>query len=247
MGREDGWMTNPAYSIERELRAVARSDRAASEAKYLKSDLRFFGATLAEIRRAARSVAKKGALPHDDLLSLIEGLWAKPVFELRMAAVILLDLHVGQLRPHDLTMLERLIRDSKTWALVDVLSGDVIGKMNLDYSLGRQLDRWARDEDFWVRRSSLLAELKPLKQGAAFGPFAKRADRMLEEKEFFIRKAIGWVLREMSKKRPDEVYEWVAPRTDRISGVTIREAVKYLSSARASRLMEAYQKRMPAS
>jgi 3-methyladenine DNA glycosylase AlkD len=240
-------MKNSALSIERELRAAGRSDRAASEAKYLKSDLRFFGATLAEIRRAARGVAKRGTFPHDDLVSLVETLWAKPVFELRMAAMMLLDLHVEHLGPDDLDMLERFIRDSKTWALVDVLSGDVIGKINLDHALGRQLDRWARDDDFWIRRSSLLAELKPLKEGAAFGPFAKRADRMLEEKEFFIRKAIGWVLREMSKKRPDEVYEWVASRTHRVSGVTIREVVKYLGPQRGNYLMEAYKKGIPSS
>jgi 3-methyladenine DNA glycosylase AlkD len=240
-------MRNHAQVIEQELRALGTSERAAAEAKYLKSDLRFFGTTLAEIRRAAKAVAKRGALAHDDLISLVESLWAKPVFELRMAAAILLDLHVEQLGPDDLPMLERFIRDSKTWALVDVLSGDVIGKMNLDHALARQLDRWAGDEDFWVRRASLLAELEPLKSGAAFQPFAKRADRMLEEKEFFIRKAIGWVLREMSKKRPDEVYEWVAPRTHRISGVTVREVVKYLSPERRSHLMDAYKTGVPSS
>jgi 3-methyladenine DNA glycosylase AlkD len=239
-------MKNAAHSIERDLRALGRNDRAASEAKYLKSDLGFFGATLAEIRRSARAVAKKGALTHDDLVRLVETLWARPVFELRMAATMLLDLNVEQLGPHDLDMLERLVRDSKTWALIDPLSGDVIGKMNLDYPLGRSLDRWARDEDFWIRRSSLLAELRPLKAGAAFAPFAKRADRMLEEKEFFIRKAIGWVLREMSKKRPDEVYEWIASRTDRAAGVTMREVVKYLGPERGNHLMEAYKKGIPA-
>ena len=51
---------------------------------------------------------------------------------------------------------------------------------------------------------------------------------MLEEREFFIRKAIGWVLREAGKRRPDDVAAWLAPRTDRASGVTMREAVKYL-------------------
>jgi 3-methyladenine DNA glycosylase AlkD len=233
------------HSIEKELRAVGRNDRAASEAKYLKSDLRFFGAPLAEIRRSARAVAKKGTLPHDDLVPLVESLWAKRVFELRMTATMLLDLHVEHLGPDDLDMLERFIRDSETWALVDVLSGDVIGRMNLVHALRRHLDRWARDDDFWVRRSSLLAELRPLKQGAAFAPFAKRADRMLGEKEFFIRKAIGWVLREMSKKRPDEVYEWIAPRTHRVSGVTMREVVKYLGSERRDHLMEAYKKGIP--
>lgn len=230
-----------AHSIEKELKAVGRPDRAASEALYLKSDLRFFGAAQAEIRRSARAVAKKGSLPHDDLVPVVETLWAKPVFELRMAATMLLDLHVNQLDRVDLDMLERFIRDSKTWALVDPLSGDVVGKMNLSHPLRRSLDRWARDDDFWVRRSSLLAELRRLKEGAAFAPFAKRADQMLEEKEFFIRKAIDWVLREMSKKRPDEVYEWIASRTHRVSGVTIREVVKYLDPERGNRLMEAYK------
>jgi 3-methyladenine DNA glycosylase AlkD len=228
-------------SIERELRAAGSSERATGEARYLKSDLRFFGAKLADIRRSAKAVAGKGTLSHDDLVPLVESLWAEPVFELRMAATMLLDLHVQSLGRSDLDMLERLIRDSKTWALVDVLAGDVTGKINLEHSISRRLDRWARDDDFWLRRSSLLADLIPLKRGAAFGPFAKRADRMLDEKEFFIRKAIGWVLREMSKKRPDEVYEWIAPRTHRVSGVTLREVVKYLGPERRDHLMAAYK------
>lgn len=64
---------------------------------------------------------------------------------------------------------------------------------------------------------------------------------MLEEKEFFIRKAIGWVLRETSKKRPDLVYVWLVPRAHRASGVTMREAVKYLGDDRAASLMEVYK------
>ena len=64
---------------------------------------------------------------------------------------------------------------------------------------------------------------------------------MLDEKEFFIRKAIGWVLREAGKRRPGEVAAWLAPRTDRASGVTMREAVKYLPAADSDRLMTAYR------
>ena len=75
----------------------------------------------------------------------------------------------------------------------------------------------------------MLALLGPLRRGEGdFERFGRYADAMLDEKEFFIRKAIGWVLRETSKKRPDLVYEWIAPRTDRASGVTLREALKYL-------------------
>ncbi len=69
---------------------------------------------------------------------------------------------------------------------------------------------------------------------------------MLDEKEFFIRKAIGWVLREVGKKRPDEVVAWLAPRTDRASGVTMREAVRYLPAGERERLMAAYREKRPA-
>jgi 3-methyladenine DNA glycosylase AlkD len=237
---------NVARSIETELKRKGTPERAAGEKRYLKSDLRFLGATLADIRRVTREKSQRAQLHLDDVLGLVEELWNRPVFERRMAAAILLDLQAGQLRAADLSLVERLIRESRTWALVDVLAGDVVGDMALRLRIQRTLDRWARDEDFWVRRSSLLAELKPLKQGAPFEPFARRADAMLEETEFFIRKAIGWVLRETSKKRPDEVYEWIAPRTHRASGVTMREVVKYLDDRRAARLMRAFKAGRPA-
>ncbi len=64
---------------------------------------------------------------------------------------------------------------------------------------------------------------------------------MLEEREFFIRKAIGWMLRDISRRRPEVVYEWVAPRVGRMSGVTVREAVRRLPEAQRAELMAAYR------
>jgi 3-methyladenine DNA glycosylase AlkD len=175
-------------------------------------------------------------------------LWTKTVFERRMMAAMLLEKYVGSLEPDDLRLIERLIRESKTWALVDVLSGNVAGAMVLrEPNMATRLDAWAKDEDFWIRRSALLAHLLPLRKGASFRRFASYADAMLDEKEFFIRKAIGWVLRETAKRRPDEVYTWLAPRTHRASGVTMREAVKYLDDARKKELMTAFRERRPAS
>jgi 3-methyladenine DNA glycosylase AlkD len=235
-----------ARGIETELGRRGTPERAAGEKQYLKSDLRFLGATLADIRRVAKEASRDSRLDRAGALGLVEELWNRPVFERRMAAAILLELHAGELRSGDLRLIEQLIRESRTWALVDVLAGDVVGEMALRLRIGRALDRWAQDDDFWVRRSSLLAELKPIKNGAPFEPFARRADTMLEETEFFIRKAIGWVLRETSKKRPDEVFRWIAPRTHLASGITMREAVKYLDDRRAAQLMRAYQAGRPA-
>jgi 3-methyladenine DNA glycosylase AlkD len=235
-----------AQRIEAELRKAGTPERAAGEKRYLKSDLTFLGATLADMRRLGKSIAKGEQAGRAELISLVEELWRRPVFERRMVAVLLLELNAHDLAPRDLGVIERLLRESKTWALVDGLAEDVVGEIALRHGIRRELDRWARDDDFWIRRSSLLAELVPLRNGAAFDRFARRADLMLDEKEFFIRKAIGWVLRETSKQRPREVYEWLAPRTDRASGVTMREAVKYLDQRQAVRLMRAYKEGRPA-
>src|SRR2546428_12406082 len=119
-------------------------------------------------------------------------------------AVLLLEAYVSRLQPSDIQLLERLIRESKTWALVDELAIVIAGPLlQRSPQLLRTLDRWARDDDFWLRRSAMLALLQALRRGEGdFPRFARYADAMLAEREFFIRKSIGWVLRETGKRQP---------------------------------------------
>jgi 3-methyladenine DNA glycosylase AlkD len=220
-----------ANLVDADLRAAGDPERAEKERAYLKSDLEHYGASVPAIRRVAtRLKAAHPELDHDELVAVVELLWLDPVHERRMAAVELLDAYVDRLGPDDMALFERLLRDARTWALVDGLAASVVGTV-LDRSptAASVLDRWSVDEDFWIRRASLLALLVPLREGAGdFARFGRDADLMLDEKEFFIRKAIGWVLRDTSKRRPDLVFEWLLPRASRCSGVTLREAVKYL-------------------
>jgi 3-methyladenine DNA glycosylase AlkD len=236
-----------ADALEAALAALGTPERAEGEKRYLKSDLTFHGTTVWQIERAIEESTGRGAVAsHDELVALVEELWRKPVHERRMAATILLERERARLTAEDLPLIERLTRESKTWAYVDALAGDVAGAIGMSSpAAGAVFDRWATDPDFWVRRSALLAQLRPLRHGAPFDRFAGYADAMLDEKEFFIRKAIGWVLREVGKRRPDEVVAWLAPRTHRASGVTMREAVKYLPAADRERLMAAYQEKRP--
>jgi 3-methyladenine DNA glycosylase AlkD len=237
-----------AREIEDALRSAGTPERAAHEKHYLKSDLEFLGASVWEIRRAVKSALESQPLGRDGLVALVRELWREPMHERRMAAVVALELREGELGVADMPLIEELVRDSRTWALVDGLAADVAGSIAQRHAggVGPILDRWAVDPDFWVRRAALLAELKPLRSGAALDRFARHADAMLDEREFFIRKAIGWVLRETGKRRAPEVIAWLAPRTGRASGVTMREAIRYLPAADAERLMAAYKARTPA-
>jgi 3-methyladenine DNA glycosylase AlkD len=240
-------MTTLADRIEQRLRELGTATRAVGEKAYLKSDLEFVGTTVWQTRAVTRELAPP--LDHDALVREASALWSKPIFERRMAATVLLQRDAARLAVDDLPLLERLLRESHTWALVDYLAGDVLGALVLADPIGMtpHMDRWAADPDFWIRRASLLAELLPIRRGQALDRFLARADLMLDEREFFIRKAIGWVLREAGKRRPDEVAAWLAPRTHRASGVTMREAVKRLAPAEAGRLMDAYREHRPAS
>jgi 3-methyladenine DNA glycosylase AlkD len=237
-----------AARLEARLRELGTRERSESEKRYLKSDLDFVGVTVWQNRSEVKAmVAEMGGLDHDQLIALADALWSERIFDRRMAATILLDLRSGLLSTEDLPFLEGLLRDSHTWALVDALAGDVVGSILAadEDRASPVLDRWAKDPDFWIRRSALLAWLQPLRHGAPLDRFLSYADAMLDEKEFFIRKAIGWVLREVGKRRPDEVAAWLAPRTHRASGVTMREAVKYLPASAAADLTAAYRARAP--
>jgi 3-methyladenine DNA glycosylase AlkD len=237
-----------ADALEAELAALGSRERAVQEKRYLKSALSFHGATLPQIERTVRSLTVQHPITdHDWLLALVEALWAKPVHERRMAAVMLLERHRTLLAIGDLALLERLLRESRTWAYVDALAANVVGPLCTGApDAGTVLDRWATDEDFWIRRAALLSQLRPLRDGAPLDRFTRYADAMLEEKEFFIRKAIGWVLREAGRRRPADVFAWLAPRTNRASGVTMREAVKHLPEEDAAALMRAYRAKRPA-
>jgi 3-methyladenine DNA glycosylase AlkD len=218
--------------IDAALRDAGSQERAQHERAYLKSRLVHYGVSVPHIRSVAKQVATDHAdFAHDELLDLVVALWDEPVHERRMIVVELLEECADLLESGDIELLERLLRESRTWALVDGLAASVVGPLvQRNPELGHVLDRWAEDGDFWLRRSALLALLVPLRRGGGdFERFGRYADAMLDDDKFFIRKAIGWVLRDTAKKRPDMVFAWLQPRASRASAVTLREAVKPLS------------------
>src|SRR5438552_2140768 len=145
-----------AAAIDFELRRHRNPARAPAEKAYLKSDLEFLGVELPEMRRIVRAVKQQdGELNHQELLALVRALWKTPLFDRRMMVVLLLEAFQPLLQQPDISLLERLIRQSKTWAFVDELAIAITGPLvERSPALLRVLDRWATDADFWVRRSA---------------------------------------------------------------------------------------------
>lgn len=219
--------------IEGRLAAVGDPATAEQQRRYMKSTSRFHGVPTATLRaEAKRLLTAHPELDHRMLIALVEALWKSGWWDLRSVAIMLLDLRSKKLLgPRDLPFLIALVRDAACWAHVDELAATVIGAVLAAHPEERaQVRVWARDADsFWVRRTALLAQLRVLRRGGGdFALFEEIAIPMLGEKEFFIRKAIGWVLRDVSKKRPELVRGFVARHRERMSGLSLREATKYL-------------------
>lgn len=223
-------VTATIATVTARFQAEGTAARAASEQRYLKSRLRFFGMTVPGIRQTVRDVARQHPdLTRSDLLALAEACAPSEWHELRSFGIGMLERFVGRLETSDLPMVARHLAGYDTWAHVDWLACKVAGAIVARDPAGQaEVRRWAVSPVMWVRRSALLAA--GLGRGPAapgFSLFAELATPMLSEREFFIAKAIGWVLREVSKKQPEQTAAFLALAPD-CSGVTWREAVKYL-------------------
>ena len=230
-----------ADHLATELESIGSDERAVNEKRYLKSELRHYGVSVPVIRKLARRFAREQkSISRSELIDLTTELWDRDVYELRKLAVNILVARVEVLDAGDVSFVEGLLRRSHTWALIDDLAMNVVAPMLLGAPDAEKVrSKWSEDSDFWVRRTAMLALLPRLRRGLdGWDEFAGYADAMLDEEEFFIRKAIGWVLREVSKHSPDLVFEWMQPRVAMASSVTFREAVKYLPEEQRSRLFE---------
>ncbi|HYR93356.1 MAG TPA: DNA alkylation repair protein [Methylomirabilota bacterium] len=225
--------------LDRRLKRVGNAKRAKWDEAYLKSDLVFYGVTLPELHRVVRAyVREHPELDRRALRELALGAFKTKKHDLRSAAIGIVDRKRALLEDRDLPWLLDLVDASNTWAHVDWLAVGVIGEVYARYPASlRWLPLWARQKNFWIRRTALLAQHDELKRGKGDWVLCTRlADTMLNEEEFFIRKAIGWVLRETSKKRPKLVYDYLRPRRERASGLTLREGATYLSATQRKAL-----------
>lgn len=231
--------TTLVAQLAESLAGHATGERAEKEKRYLKSDLRFIGASVPAVRRVARTfVAAHPALTVDDLKGLVDALWNTHTHELRSVGIAVLELRSELLRQSDLGWLKSLVNRSTTWAHVDWLAIKVVGALATRVpAVESDLDEWSAHTNFWVRRSALLASHDPLAAGQGdFEHFERRAVLMLQEQEFFIRKAIGWVLRSTCKKTPLRTIGFVERHAGEMSALTFREATRALEPSQQRRL-----------
>ncbi len=224
--------------VNRELLAAIRTAlmeradplRAAGAQAYMKSSILSLGVRVPEVRRSV--VAAAAAYPFESpeqLRATVLELWREAQWrEERYAAVDLTGLRLVARDPLMLPVYEEIIRTGAWWDFVDGVSQRIGALLQAHRAMMTPLLRaWSTDEDFWIRRAAITSQLKA--KGATDTELLREViEANLADPEFFIRKAIGWALREYAKTNPAWVRDFVAEHGAHLSPLSRKEALRHL-------------------
>jgi 3-methyladenine DNA glycosylase AlkD len=196
--------------------------------KYMKDHFPFLG-----IKSPLRKELEKQFFKETELLKVpfnsdfVTGLWEKDEREYQYTAITYTGKFIKKLPKDMILFFEKLITTKSWWDSVDSIA-PIVGELARKYPeiIEETIDGWAVDDNFWLRRSAILFQLKYKQQtneDLLYDYIGKNAD----SKEFFIQKAIGWALREYSKTNPVSVKAFI--EGNKLAPLSVREGSKYVS------------------
>lgn len=213
-------------SIRRDLREAADPALAPAQQAYMKSAMPFLGVRVPQVRRIARTAAAGDT----DAATLRESaleLWRSATYrEDRYAASALMALRPVRARLDMIDVHEEMIRTGAWWDHVDEVTHRLTETLDAHPSATTPLLlAWSRDPDPWIRRSSIISQLGR-RRSTDVVLLAAVIEANVADPGFFIRKAIGWALRDYARADPDWVRAYVAGHD--LSALSRREALKHL-------------------
>ncbi len=218
-------------SVRAELSSIADPDKAAQMQSYMKSAMPFYGINKPERAKISKSLCQEQPLVNlVDFMDTLLALWRGA--KRREERYVALDLAAHRVHKHHqvletLSMYEEMITTGAWWDLVDEIASHRIGALLESFTPDMQpvVLGWSRSDDLWLRRTSIICQLRRkehLDRELLYACIEPNLDR----KEFFLRKAIGWALRDLAWSDPDEVVRYVREKGERLSPLSRREALK---------------------
>jgi len=217
-------MSDFSALVQQSLQALADAGRAKAMAAYMKEKFAFLGIQTPARRQAILPILRGFS---GDPVAAAGELWALPEREYQYVAVDLLRRQNKRLTASDLPGLEALVQDKSWWDTVDGLAPTIGAIVAREPQLVSRMDALIRAPDFWLRRVALLHQLD-WKENTDEARLFAYCQHCADEREFFIRKAIGWALRQYARTNPAAVRHFLETNREKLSGLSLREASKHL-------------------
>jgi 3-methyladenine DNA glycosylase AlkD len=212
------------------LAAKANPDKARGMQAYMKTEMPFYGVQKPGRSEVLRHLKKEFA-PRDreEYEALVTALWELPHREEKYLAQGVALAFRRFIVPESLPLYRRFIVEGAWWDFVDETATHMIRELVLDFpgEVWPTVDVWNGHDDMWLRRTSIICQIGA-KDRTDAGRLFRFCEGRMHETEFFIRKAIGWALREYAKTDPDAVAGFVIEQREGLSGLSFREATKHI-------------------
>jgi 3-methyladenine DNA glycosylase AlkD len=225
--------------IREALAAVADPARAPKMQAYMKSAMPYLGVAAAPARAVCKALFKDlryadSTAWQADVLSVWRGAQFREEY---YAAIDLAGIRAARDFQHmdALPMYREMIETGTWWDVVDAIAAHPLGAIlkNDRAEMTKTMLAWSRDDNMWLRRSAIICQNRA-KGAVDLELLYACIEPSLDSKAFFLRKAIGWALREVAWHNPDEVRRYVAENEGRMSGLSKREALKNISPKSSS-------------
>ncbi len=217
------------HTLEDHFQKEANPLIAAGQKAYMQNKFDFYGVKTPVRRQIQSEVFKKDSLPHkQELHQIVKSLWNLPQRENQYVAQELARKYSKHIEEDDILLYEYMITHKSWWDTVDFIAATLVGAYFKTFPQKRNevTNRWMASNDIWLHRATLLFQLK-YKSDLDNKFLAKTIHGLLGSKEFFINKAIGWVLREYSKTDKDWVLQFTAATP--LHPLSEREALRLLN------------------
>jgi 3-methyladenine DNA glycosylase AlkD len=215
--------------LSRAFEGARDPDRAAPMAAYMRDQFPFLGIPSPTQKALTREVlAGLGRPGQPDLAAVALACWERPEREYQYFACSWLRRHARSCGADFIATAQRLLVTKSWWDTVDALAAHLVGTLVAQHhGLVTTIDAWLTDEDRWLVRAAILHQLT-FKEATDAGRLFRYCTVQASHPDFFVRKAIGWALREYAKTDPAAVRTFVAAHHSRLAALSVREALKNL-------------------
>ena len=224
-------MTSPLTQAVRTALERRRNARIAAGAQaYMKSEMPYYGVPMPLLRTITAEIFDAHPISMAaDWRRIIGELWDNATHREERYAAIELAAYPPYQRFISLALLplyRRMIQEGAWWDLVDALAARVAVLLaTYPDRIKPTLRAWARHESIWLRRVAIISQIS-FREQTDVALLCDAIAPSLGSQEFFLRKAIGWALREFAKANPEEVKRYLAERGPELSPLSRREALK---------------------
>ena len=222
-------MDNYLNTLINELRKNKNREIAKGQEKYMRNKFEFLGVKTPLKNELLKIHFKKFGKPDKELMNdYAIFLWKQPEREFQYIAINLYEKIMKQFEPEDIHILEYMIENKSWWDSVDgIVRLNKVYFQKFPELVKEHTGRWINSDNFWFQRSALIFQLN-YREKMDKDLMFKYIKKVAHSKEFFVQKAIGWILRQYSKFEPKTVIEFV--KNNELATLSKREALKIINT-----------------